>query len=61
MEEEDGIRILVDRVWPRGMSKERLHADYWMKDAAPSAALRKLNLRYLSELDDKPDIIQYWN
>ncbi|MGB9713106.1 MAG: hypothetical protein ACP5SG_03870 [Dissulfurimicrobium sp.] len=43
------------------MSKERLHADYWMKDAAPSAALRKLNLRYLSELDDKPDIIQYWN
>lgn len=37
----DGIRILVDRVWPRGVSKEQAHLDDWRKDLAPSAALRK--------------------
>ena len=37
----DGVRILVDRLWPRGISKSRLGLDQWMKDIAPSAGLRK--------------------
>lgn len=39
--ENDGFRILVDRLWPRGMTKERLRADFWAKDTAPSTGLRK--------------------
>ena len=38
---EDGRRILVERLWPRGMKKEALHADAWMKDVAPSTELRQ--------------------
>ena len=38
--EEDGKRILVDRLWPRGVSKERAKLDLWLKDIAPSADLR---------------------
>jgi uncharacterized protein YeaO (DUF488 family) len=38
---EDGVRILVDRLWPRGLSKEKTAVDHWMKDIAPSAELRK--------------------
>ena len=38
--EEDGIRILVDRVWPRGMTKEKAHIDEWRKELGPSDALR---------------------
>jgi uncharacterized protein YeaO (DUF488 family) len=37
----DGWRVLVDRLWPRGMTKEKTKADVWMKDAGPSDALRK--------------------
>ena len=37
----DGYRILVDRLWPRGVSKEKAKIDLWLKDAAPSNALRK--------------------
>lgn len=37
----DGVRVLVDRVWPRGKKKEELHLDAWWKDAAPSTELRK--------------------
>jgi uncharacterized protein YeaO (DUF488 family) len=37
----DGLRVLVDRVWPRGLSKERAHIDHWRKEWAPSHALRK--------------------
>jgi len=40
-EESDGYRILVDRLWPRGMSKEAAHFDCWPKDLAPSASLRR--------------------
>ena len=40
-EKSDGVRILVDRLWPRGLSKEKAHLDYWMKDIAPSNELRK--------------------
>lgn len=38
---DDGYRVLVDRLWPRGVSKERAALDLWAKDAAPSAELRK--------------------
>jgi uncharacterized protein YeaO (DUF488 family) len=37
----DGTRILVDRLWPRGLSKARARIDLWLKDIAPSGALRK--------------------
>lgn len=37
----DGYRILVDRLWPRGVSKEKAELDLWLKDIAPSNALRK--------------------
>lgn len=37
---DDGFRVLVDRLWPRGVSKERAAVDLWAKDAAPSPALR---------------------
>ncbi len=36
----DGFRVLVDRLWPRGLSKERAEIDLWAKDVAPSAGLR---------------------
>lgn len=39
--EEDGLRVLVDRLWPRGLSKEAARVDLWLKDIAPSDALRK--------------------
>ncbi|PRA55364.1 DUF488 domain-containing protein [Brucella pituitosa] len=38
---EDGFRVLVDRIWPRGMTKEKAALDLWAKDIAPSSALRK--------------------
>jgi uncharacterized protein YeaO (DUF488 family) len=37
----DGTRILVDRLWPRGLSKEKARVDLWLKEVAPSAELRK--------------------
>ena len=40
-ESSDGFRVLVDRLWPRGVSKERAAIDLWAKDAAPSSELRK--------------------
>src|SRR5579863_980209 len=38
---DDGWRVLVDRLWPRGMTKEAAHLDAWLKEIAPSDALRK--------------------
>jgi uncharacterized protein YeaO (DUF488 family) len=38
---DDGTRILVDRLWPRGVTKKRAAIDHWMKDIAPSTGLRK--------------------
>ena len=52
---KDGYRVLVDRIWPRGLTKERADIDLWLKDIAPSSALRSwftmirrsgMNLRY---------------
>jgi uncharacterized protein YeaO (DUF488 family) len=37
----DGIRVLVDRLWPRGVKKTEAHLDHWMKDVAPSPSLRQ--------------------
>jgi len=58
---EDGTRILVDRLWPRGLTKEKAKVDLWLKDVAPSTELRKwfahdpakwaeFRSRYLEEL-----------
>lgn len=38
---EDGFRVLVDRLWARGLTKEKAHLDLWLKDVAPSTELRK--------------------
>ncbi|MUN38319.1 DUF488 domain-containing protein [Actinomadura litoris] len=62
-EPDDGARVLVDRVWPRGLSKEDARLDHWEKDVAPSTDLRKwyghdperfaeFRRRYEAELDD---------
>ncbi|SFA97452.1 Uncharacterized conserved protein YeaO, DUF488 family [Lentibacillus halodurans] len=40
-EQKDGIRVLVDRVWPRGISKDDAQLDYWLKELGPSTDLRK--------------------
>ncbi|MDQ0895650.1 DUF488 domain-containing protein [Agromyces ramosus] len=64
-EASDGYRVLVDRLWPRGVSKEKAELDEWAKDAAPSAALRtewhrnrerfdEFAATYRSELDANP-------
>jgi uncharacterized protein YeaO (DUF488 family) len=62
----DGIRILVDRLWPRGVSKDEAAVDQWVKDVAPSTELRKwfghdpgrwdeFRKRYVAELEQHPD------
>jgi uncharacterized protein YeaO (DUF488 family) len=40
-DDEDGTRVLVDRLWPRGLTKERAAVDIWLKEIAPSTELRK--------------------
>jgi uncharacterized protein YeaO (DUF488 family) len=63
---EDGQRYLVDRLWPRGIKKDSLKADGWIKEVAPSDGLRhwfghdpekwcEFNARYFKELDGKTD------
>lgn len=65
----DGFRILVDRIWPRGVSKEKAHLDEWIKDIAPSTPLRKwfdhvderfgeFSKKYKQELKNSPDLVQ---
>jgi uncharacterized protein YeaO (DUF488 family) len=60
---DDGTRVLVDRLWPRGVSKERAHLDEWCKNIAPSTELRtwyhhapdlfdEFTRRYTAELND---------
>jgi uncharacterized protein YeaO (DUF488 family) len=64
----DGSRILVDRLWPRGLTKERAAVTLWLKDVAPSTELRKwfghaparwkqFRARYRSELREKKDAL----
>lgn len=40
--DEDGVRVLVDRLWPRGIAKDKARIDLWLKEIAPSDALRRL-------------------
>jgi len=65
---EDGLRFLVDRLWPRGMSRERLKIDAWLKELAPSNDLRlwfghepekweEFRRRYLSELTEREETV----
>ncbi|MGB4549271.1 MAG: DUF488 family protein, partial [Syntrophales bacterium] len=64
----DGRRILVDRLWPRGIRKEDAAIDEWLKELAPSAELRKwfahdpakwseFQKRYRKELQDRSDVV----
>lgn len=48
---DDGVRVLVDRIWPRGKSKEELKIDHWMKEVAPSTDLRKWFAHDLDKFD----------
>ena len=66
---KDGVRILVDRLWPRGLTKERAAVNLWLKDVAPSSELRKwfghdpakwkeFQVRYRKELRQKKDALK---
>lgn len=67
---QDGVRVLVDRVWPRGVSRENAALDRWMKEVAPSTELRKwfkhdpgkweeFRKRYAEELADQGEVIAF--
>jgi uncharacterized protein YeaO (DUF488 family) len=69
VEPADGRRFLVERLWPRGVRKDDLRLDGWLKDVAPSDALRRwfahdpgrwreFRRRYFAELDRKPEAWQ---
>lgn len=62
----DGMRVLVERLWPRGLSKAKLHLDAWLKEVGPTTALRRwfghdpkkwsqFRTRYFRELDSRPE------
>ncbi len=66
---DDGLRILVERLWPRGLTRERAAVDLWLKEAAPSAELRKwfghdparweqFQKRYWKELEGKEEAVR---
>jgi len=66
---QDGLRILVDRLWPRGLTKERAALELWLKDVAPSTELRQwfahdpakwkqFEARYRKELSRQKDAIE---
>jgi uncharacterized protein YeaO (DUF488 family) len=66
---DDGARVLVDRLWPRGLSKEEAGLDVWLKEVAPSSELRKwyghdpgkwdeFKRRYAAELEGKEDLLR---
>lgn len=65
----DGTRILVERLWPRGFTRERLHADSWLRDIAPTVELRtwyahdvtkwpEFVARYTAQLRTQPDLVE---
>lgn len=67
---EDGYRILVDRLWPRGISKEKAMIDEWAKNMAPSTELRKefhqdpqltseFKMKYISELEENEKTTEF--
>ena len=53
----DGYRVLVDRLWPRGISKERAALDQWAKNIAPSAELRKWCRLYSARTEDNEAMV----
>ncbi len=66
---KDGYRILVDRLWPRGISKEKARVDLWFKEITPSTGLRKwynheeekfeeFRMRYQHELDENKGLLE---
>lgn len=66
---DDGVRILIDRLWPRGISKEEARIDFWLKEVAPSDELRKwfnhdpekwgeFKIRYQQELTANPSAVK---
>lgn len=66
----DGRRVLVDRIWPRGLTKRKARVDEWLKEIAPSTELRKwfahdparwkeFKKRYTAELDDQGDQVEH--
>ncbi len=66
---EDGLRVLVERLWPRGLTKDRAAVDLWLKEIAPSAELRKwfghdparwlqFQRRYWNELRHRKDAVR---
>lgn len=66
---DDGLRILVDRLWPRGLSKEQAHVDFWHKEIAPSNELRtwfshkpelfkEFSKKYTDELKNQKQILK---
>lgn len=66
---DDGYRVLVDRLWPRGVSKDQARIDLWMKEIAPSTKLRQwfahdperwseFRKRYFRELDEHPEVVE---
>ena len=68
----DGLRVLVDRLWPRGLSRREVAADVWLREAAPSAGLRRwyahdprrwrsFAARYRAELAQRPEVIRMLN
>ena len=68
-EKSDGKRVLVDRLWPRGLTKEKAKVDLWLKDIAPSTDLRKwfghdpkkweeFEKRYKKELGGNADLVK---
>lgn len=68
-DKSDGYRVLVDRLWPRGMTKKNAHIDEWAKEVAPSKALRKwfkhtsgkwieFKKKYSAELGQRSDEIE---
>jgi len=65
--DDDGCRVLVDRLWPRGVTKERAHLELWLKEVAPSPPLRQefahmqerfadFRAAYEAELEDNPAV-----
>lgn len=65
----DGTRVLVDRLWPRGLSKQDVSADLWLREAAPSSELRRwyghdprrwrqFSRKYRSELARQPEVLE---
>ncbi|HWV99818.1 MAG TPA: DUF488 domain-containing protein [Candidatus Acidoferrum sp.] len=69
VEPSDGVRFLVDRLWPRGVKKEALRLDAWLKEVSPTTELRKwfghepakrkvFQRRYFAELEARPDTWQ---